>query len=515
MHLRAPGVDVGGFCIPGTPVIIAGRNQRIAWGVTNVMADDADFYLERIDSTDTTRYWYDGSWRRIAIREEEILVRGDTAVPVLIRSTHHGPLISDISTPLTKARPPAGTSMRWTGVDPTDSFEAFRAINRAASWEEFIAGVRQFAGPGQNFIYGDADGNIGYWCGVRLPLRGALNSTLPLPGWEPAAEWKGIVPFEALPHLYNPPEGYIASANHKLVDDSYPYHIGDLWEPPSRIERLHEVLGAGEAFTATDFERLQNDVLSPHARALTPIILAALTDSALGIPEERLVLEYLRNWDFRFSEADIATAIYQSFFVRLLNNIYRDEMGEELFHDFLILVNVPIRVTTRLLNEGTSAWFDDVGTPETETRDMIIRRSLREAVDGLRERFGSATKTWRWGEMHTVTLQHPFGLRPPLDRVFSIGPFPYPGGATALMSGEYSYGSPFAVTVGSSFRQVVDFARPGEARRVLPGGQSGQVLHRHYDDQVHLWLHGGFRTFSSMPPRNGAGWSILQLTPGP
>lgn len=515
MHLRAPGVDVGGFSVPGAPVIIAGRNARIAWGLTNVMADDADFYIEQLDSVDRTRYRYDGGWRSLTVREEEILVRGDTAVPVTIRATHHGPVISDITTSLKEFHPAAVMTMRWTGADPSDPFEALTRINRAGTWEEFTAGVRLFAGPGMNFVYGDADGNIGYWCGARLPVRGPVTGTLPLPGWDPSAEWRGTIPFEELPHLFNPPEGYIASANNKLVDDSYPYHIGDLWEPPSRIERLREVLGPAGGFTAGDAERLQVDVLSPHARLLTPVILAALADSALGIPEERLIREYLRNWDFRFTEADVATSIYQAFTVRLLRNIYEDEMGEDLFHDFLILVNVPIRVTTRLLLEGTSSWFDDTRTPEPETAGMIIRRSMREAAADLRGRFGTGTKNWRWGDLHTVTLQHPFGLRRPLDRVFSIGPYPYGGGATTLVSGEYSYRSPFDVTVGASFRQVVEFSRPSETRRVLPGGQSGQVLHRHYDDQVHLWLHGGMRTFTAVVPADGAGWSVLRLEPAP
>lgn len=512
VHLKAPGYNVGGFSVPGIPGIVVGRNDRIAWGLTNVMADDADFYIIELDPAEPSRYRYDGRWRQLTIHDEEIHVKNDTSVTVRIRATHHGPVVTDIQTMLKQAELPYVASMRWTGHDVSDQIDAFNKINRASNWKEFTEGVRGFSGPGQNFVYGDIDGNIGYWCGVKLPIRGKQSSTLPLPGWDPSVEWKGFVPFEQLPHLFNPPEGYIATSNNKIVDDRYPHHISDLWEPPSRIQRLREVLGGSGKFTAEDFERLQNDKFSWHAREMLPFILDVIHDTAFVHADKELVMEYLENWNFTFAQEDIATSMYQQFIVRLMENIFRDEMGDELFHDFLILVNVPIRVTTRLVKEGTSSWFDDIRTEEVETRDDIIRKSLHEALVALRERFGTETKNWRWGDMHTVTLQHPFGLQKPLDRLFNIGPFPYGGGSTTLISGEYSYNNPFAVTVGASLRQVVDFSRPLQSRRVLPSGQSGQVLHKHYDDQTHLWLNGGYRTAHTEVPE-GASWRQLMLEP--
>jgi penicillin amidase len=186
-------------------------------------------------------------------------------------------------------------------------------------------------------------------------------------------------------------------------------------------------------------------------------------------------------------------------------------MGPELFHDFTMLVNVPIRVTTRLLQQGSSRWFDDVRTPAVETREDIVEKSLREAVEQLVSRLGEDTRNWRWGDVHTVTLQHPFGLQKPLDKVFSVGPFPYPGGSTTMMSGEYSITEPFAVTVGPSFRQIFDLAQPREHYAVLPSGESGQVYHPHYDDQTSLWLNGAYRTVR--PGVEGDGADILTLRP--
>ncbi|MDH3252501.1 MAG: penicillin acylase family protein, partial [Ignavibacteria bacterium] len=339
-----PGYTISGMSIPGTPGVVSGHTTRIAWGITNVMADDADFYIERLDSTGS-HYLYNGSWLPIVMRHEEIIVRGDTTVPVTIRSTRHGPIVTDIRTPLKKAELPFVASMRWTGYEISDQLDAFHSINTARNWKEFISGVRKFSGPGQNFVYGDVDGNIGYWCGVKLPIRGDLNSTLPLPGWESGSEWKGFVPFDQLPHLYNPPDGYIATANNKIADDHYPYFISNLWEPSSRIVRLRERLGRNELFSPEDCTRLQNDAFSHVAAEMTPLILAALRTSPDTVDDARVLGEYFENWNFVFDASDVPTAIFHEFYVRLLNNIYRDEMGEELFHDFVILVNIPIRVT--------------------------------------------------------------------------------------------------------------------------------------------------------------------------
>ncbi|MCZ6775540.1 MAG: penicillin acylase family protein [Ignavibacteria bacterium] len=497
VQLRAPGCNVTGMSIAGIPAVVVGSNEYIAWGLTNLMADDADFYIERIDSTDTTKYLYDGQWQSVIYRQEEIHIKGDSVVPVIIRSTHHGPIVTDIHTGLKTAQYPFVASMRWTGFEISDEFKAFYKINRARNWDEFIAGVRDFTTPGLNFVYGDVDGNIGYWCGVRLPIRGKQASTLPLPGWDKSVEWKGFVPFEKLPHLYDPPEGYIASANNKLVDDAYPYHISDLWEPPSRIVRIREVLGRSELFSVEDFERLQNDKFSHLAKDIVPYIINVVQDTTFDLPDRELVFAYLRNWNFEFAKEEIANTIFQQVFVRLLENIYKDEMGSALFHDFVILANIPIRTTTKLVEEGTSPWFDDAGTDAVESRDDIIRRSLVEAVASLREHFGGEMKTWQWGDLHTVTLKHPFGLRKPLDKIFNIGPFPYGGGPTSLVSGEYSYNNPFAVTVGASFRTIVDLSKPHSIRSVLPSGQSGQAFHRHYEDQTQLWLNGAYRTLRS------------------
>ena len=244
------------------------------------------------------------------------------------------------------------------------------------------------------------------------------------------------------------------------------------------------------------------DQYSLYAKELTPYIIAACKGS-LDPPFGDLVIDYLSSWNFVFSSENVATSIYQEFLAHFIRNIYEDEMGEKLFHDYVMLVNVPLRVTMRLVQDGNSVWFDNIRTGEMETSDAIILKSMKDAIGALRMQFGDETKHWQWGSLHTVTLQHPFGLQKPLDKVFSIGPFPYGGGSTAMTSGEYNFNDvfqpseftkPFGVTVGASFRSIVDMSEPHMARTILPSGQSGQVFSIHYDDQTPLWLNGAYKT---------------------
>ncbi len=497
LQYDVPGSLVRGMSVPGVPGIVTGRNDSIAWGVTNLMADDADFYIEQINDSAQT-YRRGDSWVPLQVIEEEIPVKNDTAVTIHVRITSHGPVVTDIATSLNHVRPRFSASMRWTGYEMDDQIGTFLRLDRARSWDEFVKALSGFTVPGQNFVYADVKGHIGYVCAARLPQRGRGRGLLPVPGWEPGAGWSGFVPFDALPRQLDPPEGFVASANNKVGSDAAPYTIGELWEPSSRIRRLRAMLGAtGARFDVRAFEQLQNDTYSQYAKDLAPLVEAAFADSVVGKENAEKVRPYLRNWQYRFDRSDIATSIYQVFLNHLLRNIYLDEMGEEIFHDWCMLVNIPLRVTMRLLREEPSPWFDDVRTPQAETRDMIIARSARETLADLTARLGPATREWRWESLHMVTLRHPFGMQKPLDRLFDIGPFPYPGGSTSMMSGEYSITEPYGVTVGASYRQIFDLGDRWHYRSILPSGESGQVLHPHYDDQTSLWLTGRYKTVSA------------------
>ncbi|HYQ87374.1 MAG TPA: penicillin acylase family protein [Bacteroidota bacterium] len=498
LHLSAPGWNVAGVSLPGAPLVIIGHNEHVAWGLTNAMIDDADFYIERPDtSKGKGGYIFQKSTIPFEERDEKIFIGASDSVIIKVRSTRHGPIINDVH-PMhnhhdrDSLRQRTPIAMRWTGLDVSDELYGFYLLNRASTPVEFERGLKEIAVPGQCVVYGDVQGNIAYWTTGHIPIRGKQSAMLPLPGWTGDAEWKGFVPFNELPKLFNPPEGLIACANQKITDKSFSYYISTLWEPPSRIQRILQLLHSAEKFTPEDFKEFQHDDVSLYARDVAQRVLRAYDGVQVDDPDVTNALSYLRNWDFRFAQSDVAATIFNSFFVRLLHNTYEDEMGPDLFRDFVYFGAIPYRVTGQLLAQDSSSWFDDVRTPQRETKNEIVRKSLVEGLHELKQTLGDEMKTWRWGALHTVTFAHPFGSVKPLDKVFNIGPFAISGGETTIMSAEYRLSAPYAVSVGPTMRQVIDMAEPLTADMVITSGESGQPLFKHYNDQTPLWLTGGY-----------------------
>lgn len=513
LHVNAgERLNVGGMTFAGVPVVVIGRNNALAWGLTNVMADDADFYFEDIDTTGTPRYRVDNEWHDMIIREEIIQIKENEPVTYTIYETHRGPLVQSLLGVQPGRWEDQPISMRWTVRAPTEELKAMYGINKAASYDEFRESLRYFSAPGQNFIYADTAGNIAYRPAVRLPIRPLGNPMLPFPGWDSRYDWSGYVPFEELPEIYNPPTGILATANNKIVDDSYPHYIGAMWEPPSRIQRITEMLNNSEVFLIPDFKRMQHDYVSVHAREVVPYILGAFEGEEISERDLSRSLSYFRNWDFYFGPEDVPSAIFNVFWVKLIENTFKPRMGDQLFNEYIGLPNIAIRALSDLLNSPDSEWFDNPGTSRRENRDDIIRKSLQDALQYLREELGDDIRTWRWGSMHTITFEHVFGQRSPIDRVVNIGPFPVGGAGTTVNNGEYMLFEPYENILGPSMRFIVDMAAPERAYTVIPTGQSGQPLHRHYKDQTPLWLDGRYKT-TSMTAEAGVQYRVTTLKP--
>lgn len=515
MHLSAPGWNVAGSAIPGTPFIVIGSNDRIAWGLTNAMIDETDFYVITTDSVNPNLYNYEKKLIPIKNRTEIIYIGKDDSLEFTIHETHHGPIISDIhSALLTKAHPRNKlVAMRWCGFEVSQESYAFYLINKANNKEEFENGLKHFAVPGQNFIYADVEGNIGYWTAAKIPLRGNFNPTFPLPGWSKDYEWKGFVNFDQLPKLWNPPEQFIATANNKIADNTS-YFVSNLFMPPSRIERINKLLNETPLFSVEDFKSIQLDYVSPHARKLTKLITNTFNEKPTTDSEINFALEYLNNWDFIHSPTDIAATIFNMFFVKLIHNTFEDEMGKDILNDYMFFSAVPIIVVDKLFSADTSVWFDNINTEVNETKSDLIKKSLSDALEQLRTDIGPEIKNWQWGVLHSVTFEHPFGQRKPLGKVFNIGPFPVGGSANTINNGEYNLNSSFKNVVGPSTRQIVDLARPLSRFSVITTGQSGQPLHKHYSDQTLLWLNGDYKIVSMDKNEfENSGWNRLILVP--
>jgi penicillin G amidase len=508
--IRSKDWNAEGFSIPGMPAIVIGKNQNIAWAMTNVMADDADFYTESIDSTGKN-YLLNGTYRPLSIRKDTIYVKGSTPIVYEIKNTHRGPIITDIHS-YTKYFPYTGVktaqmSMRWTGQEFSDEMFAAISFSKARNWEEFKNAARYFTAPGQNFVYGDNGGNIGYICAAKLPIRPSASPTLVYDGTTDKNDWVGFVPYEEMPKLFNPLQNFIASANNKTVSN-FKYHISNIWEPSSRIDRINEMLKSKPVHSVSDYKKYQNDFISPYAKKISGYIVSAFDSVKIKDKNLETTLNLFKGWDFQMNSESQVPTIYTRFLQYLIKNTFKDEMGTDLLKEYVFLANIPYRIIPKMLDENRSSFFDDVTTSKVETRDDIIRKSLVDALTDLENNYGKDIANWQWGDIHKVTFKHMFhGQSSLLDKLIDIGPFSIGGDGTTVFNTEYSfpelYGdSNIGIEVGSSkkyenilgpsMRFIFDFADPDYLEFILPTGESGHFMSNHYKDMSKMWLKGNY-----------------------
>ncbi|MDB4948075.1 MAG: peptidase penicillin amidase [Gemmatimonadetes bacterium] len=468
--LHGGPLDVAGMTLPGVPVVVAGHSRRVAWGFTNAMVDDVDFFVEQLDPADAGRYRVPGGWERVLARPETIQVKGEAPVVHVVRSTRHGPVLSDVD-------PRGGgrvLAMRWTALDPTHEVYGLMGMNRARSAAEFTAALRSFESPHQNVVYADADGAFGYWMGGTVPVRKGGTGLLPVPGWTGEGDWVRSLAFDEHPHVLNPREGFIVTANNRQVGARYPFEISSSWFPPYRAFRIREMILAGSGFTAADVARQQMDVKDPFAVRNLPYAIAAAHDAG-----DRRAEAALRGWDAKAAADSRPAALFYVWFEMLRERVGRDEYrGKEMYF--------PRSTLEEILRRGDSPWVDDVRTARRETLRELSAAALRDAA--------RATHRKRWGDIHRTRMEHPLGRVNALDRALglNIGPFPNGGSNNTVdVAGFGGVKLPYVNGYGPSQRHVVDMADvDGQGGFIVPTGQSGIPSSRHYGDQTPLWRTG-------------------------
>jgi penicillin amidase len=486
--LHAGRFDVAGFSFPGMPMVLIGHNRRIAWGISSMCGDSEDLFVEEINDRRQVRTG--GEWRDAEIVHESIPVKGGKPVPFDLVITPHGPIINEGFE--LKGMPPL--ALRWTASDPGRTVDAVLALNLAADWPAFRDALSRWGAPTLNFVYADVDGNIGYQGAGAIPVRAAGQQGLaPVPAGGPERDWRGIIPFDKMPMLFNPPAGFIVTANNKVVADSYPYPISWDYADPYRAQRITGLLAANPRVTLDDMRRIQSDVYSLPAVALRPYLLAIKPENRL---QER-ALDQVRRWDLRFTAESPGATAYFAWYAALIPDIYGDELGEELMNQFrLTAVNQTPRLV-EMMADPHNPWFDDKRTTaKVETRDDIVQRAFREAVAMLSQRLGDDPAQWRWGRIHTAILTHqPFGNSgiPPLMKLFNGGPIPAGGEGFTVSSVAPAFRNPFISRFGTSQRLIVDLGDLGRSLVVNSTGQSGLLFHRHREDQIPLWRDYRYR----------------------
>ncbi|MHA7680497.1 penicillin acylase family protein [Cupriavidus sp. PET2-C1] len=500
-QMQAPGLDVTGATLPGMPAVVLGHNQRIAWGFTNTAPDVQDLYIERVQPGSTQRYQTPDGWADFITRTETIHVKGAPDVTLNVRETRHGPVISDAAEPVATAAAPLGAqyvvAFQWSALRADDrTVQAGLALNRATDWASFLAALRDFHSPQQNIVYADVDGNIGFIAPGRVPLRRAdndLKGLAPAPGWDARYDWTGFIPFEQLPRSFNPPEGVIATANQKIVEDDYPYFLTSEWTVPYRYQRIRTLIDATERHTMDSFGAIQKDTLSLAVRDALPLLLASPFASDPALPErERALIESLRKWDgdmqARLSEPLVATA-----WLRELSRVlFEDKVGDTLFNRLWEQRNVQQPMLNVLRNpRGQGAfWCDNSMTPAPESCDDAVARAWRLAIADLDRRYGDKPERWRWGQAHAARSEHkPFGKQPYLAGLFNVK-VPSGGDTYAVNAGRHNLrdeAAPFESVHAASLRAIYDLSDLAESRFMDSTGQSGNVTSTHYRDWTDKW----------------------------
>lgn len=495
-HLCAGDMNLSGVTFPGIPGIVAGHTQYVAWGYTNGFPDVQDLYMEHLRRTEDghVEYEVNGEWLPAKVIPETILVKGKPSVQEEVVITRHGPIINKLAPDFSGEQPLA---LRWIAYDPSTIINGLFHMSRAKNCYEFEQALRSWDVPSQNTVFADTQGNIAYRLTGKVPLRLKGDGRLPVPGWTDEYEWNGFIPFEDMPSTFNPPEGVIATANNRVVNESYPYFLSSDYCRGSRSGRINELIDGLEKVSIDDIRKMHVDQVSIPGRIMAGVVSGVETDD----PELQILLRRLKEWDGNLSASSSMAAFYESFIIHLMHRLLDHQLGD-LATNYMGKGITPILSEGSMLGDRAREWLEQVlQQPDSpwfdlgsgEQRDDVIRQTLRVTMNDLKQQLGPDMAKWSWGKLHWLTLSHPLGAVKPLDRLFNRGPYPIGGDYdTVWACGTTRWDLSNKAMVGPPFRFIADLSNLDNCLGVLLPGQSGQPSCPHYTDQLHAWLKGEY-----------------------
>jgi penicillin amidase len=513
--------DVTGFSFAGFPGIVVGHNQSIAWGITNLGPDVSDFYLEDVRGNSYRR---GNKYLPLTQHSETIKVAGGADVTVTVRATIHGPLLSDVipavaqagSTSLVQGKDEAATyavSLAWTGLLPGHTADALFEFDTARNFTQFRAAAKDFAVPSQNLLYADTAGNIGYQAPGQVPIRasstkGAPPGYWPAPGWDPRYDWKGFVPFDQMPTVYNPPEGYIVAANQAVTASKTPFLTTE-WDYGFRSQRIRNLITATPKVTPERMSQIQGDTYNAFAPAL---VKALLNVNLKNDPFAEDAKELLRSWDFTQPSGKSPSSAAAAYFNAVWSNVLRLSIDSALGDMKADGGSRWMQAVTVLLTRPSDWWWDNKLTPSvTEGRDEILRQAMVAARLDLTKKLGKTPVTWQWGRLHQLTLKSQVlggdSVPAPVRAIFNRGPWQMPGGSSIVDANGWDASKGYAVDWAPSMRMVVNLGDLDASRWVNQTGNSGHPYDAHYVDQTDAWVKNQTYPwpFSQKAVRDGGG----------
>ena len=491
MHIHCDELHVTGVSCPATPGVLIGHNEHIGWGITLAFTDIEDVYVEKFTDHSFSTYMYDGKILDSNIIEEKIYIKGES-LPYIekVVNTIHGTLISNITNEQHHAYTLCSRAFK-----PSNVFDGWMKLNRAQNWNDFVDAVKHIQAPGLNIVYADVKDNIGYYNSGKVPIRTKQDTAVPMPGWISENDWKEDVPFEQMPHAFNPTQGYLVTANHKIEPDDFPYFLGDNYMNGYRAKRLEHMIQSKTKLSPKDFIDMQMDW---HCTPATKFI-AYYKDIDMHDLELNQYVQLMLKWDGVLRPEQIEGSFYKVAKKEVVKYIYEKNIQDKALIKSLLGIGVheiyqPLNAFMghntvalfRMLDNEESEWIQKAGG-----RKNVLKQGFKNAIEWIKQHYGNNTKKWTWGNLHAIVFPHSFAAKPPMDKVFNIGPIPI-GGDTdtpfqTFIMDEHKYGGELDSV---SYRQIIDFSDFDKSTIIMPLGNSENMASPYYKNQLNKWLNG-------------------------
>lgn len=473
VHLCGGGLNSVGTGYVGMPALLFGRNESLAWGITNNICSQRDLYQEQTDSDHPGHFMYDNTWEPARIITERIVVKGGDPVDKKVTLSRNGPIVDELLPP--PAMDTGPVSLRWMGASGSDELTCLLNLNASQSCEEARDDLKDWIVPTFSFVLADKNGHIAYQCVGRIPIRNGWDRGY-RPGWDSDHQWSELVPFEGLPALYDPPEGYARSANNRTAPEGFPYPLSGTWSSGHRAMRIRNMIEEKDRLSYDDFVTMQHDMKSLRAVEVMPRLLKILAQTSdLRI---RRAAEYLKAWDGVMGPDQVAASIFETFFSKWSYAIVEERFSEDAVS---LVAGAVGGLAVELLSGDKVGWFRNSSVNE------LVLRSMKQAIDELGERLGSDMEEWCWGKLHTITLKHHLSNFGDVSKLLQRGGYPVGGNGTTVSN--TGFDPNYLAAMGASYRLIADLSEvtPG-LWAVDAAGQSGHPGSPHYCDQLPEWM---------------------------
>jgi penicillin amidase len=525
IHESCPSFNSIGLTIPGIPFIFTGRNNYIAWGFSNMNLDDCDFFVEKVDAD--TNYYFNSEGNRIRFKyvRDTIKIKNNENYTYYRKYSNRSAILkkyvniknlykiigNEKSNVYKSFHKKYNITFDWIGRRISNELDALYKLNSTKNWQQFRQALSLWGVPSVNYLYADIYGNIGLVPTGILPAREKeCKPQIPNPGWITGYGWLGTKTFSNIPMLYNPPKKFVSASNNKLWRYSSDY-ISSYWESSSRIQRIDNLLSLYNEYNSREAQIMQLDVYSSFAKEILDLTIPIIQKSPGKLEElHRKSLRRLKKWDFQMSQQSASPIIFSQFMLKLIQNTFKDELGENLYKQFISASNLPFRRIIELVADSvSSSWFDNIRTNLYEDKDYIIQKSYTDAVDELKSMYGTDNiNLWFYGVNNTIKLEHILSFYSLINPAINLQSFECGGSNTTINTMEWDMSEPYKIVSGTSMRFIADMG-DNLVYTSIAGGISGDPFSDYYSNQVQLWLNGGY---IALPVSNEPGSSFKQVT---